>query len=167
MLGPLPIPAQPLEGPAHALDRDRRRDHALLEADLGGRVQGPERLLVAKLARGLVQQLGQPRGVLVREGGAQPMGPRRAFLQHRQTLGIEPVDHIAHGLAVAAQLPANGRCAFAAGTGQQNLAAAQDKGIRRAQARLEVSAFVVVERADKHGCFHALHDTTSSTAFRE
>jgi hypothetical protein len=60
------------------------------------------------------------------------MGTRRAFLQYRQSLGIEAVDDVEHGLPVATYLAGSSWSPFAAIGCQQDLAAAQDKGVFRA-----------------------------------
>ena len=86
----------------------------------------------------------------------QPVGARGAFLQHGQTRGIELVDHIAHGLVIAAQLASNRRGLFLACRCSQDLAATHHKGIGRTQSRLDLVLFVLSERSDKNGCSHTL-----------
>jgi hypothetical protein len=90
----------------------------------------------------------------------QAMGARRTFLQHGQTRGIEAMDDIANRLVVAPELLGNGDGPLASGAGQQDLAAAQDKGIRRTQSGLDLLPFVLGHKADKNGCFHAVYCTT-------
>src|SRR5437764_1346842 len=51
MLGPLPVGFQSFEGSAHTLVGDLLGDDPLLEADLGGQLQGPGAALLAELAR--------------------------------------------------------------------------------------------------------------------
>jgi len=70
----------------------------------GGFFQRPGAALLAKIVRAAVQQLFEPFGSFLREGGAQSMGTRRSFLQDMQCRGVELVDHVAHSLVVAAQL---------------------------------------------------------------
>jgi hypothetical protein len=60
------------------------------------------------------------------------MGTRRAFLQYRQSLSIEAVDDVEHRLPVATDLAGYGWGSFAASGCEQDLAAAQDKGVFRA-----------------------------------
>jgi len=62
------------------------------------------------------------------EGCADGMGPPRAGPQCRQSVGVESVDRLAHGLVVAAQLAGDGGGPLAARAGQHDLAPAQDKG---------------------------------------
>ncbi len=104
MLGALPVGFQPLERSAHTLVGDLLGDDPLREADLGSQFQGPGAALLAKIARAAMQQVFEALGSVFREGRAQPMGTRRAFVQHRKPRRIEAVDHVAHGLVVAAQL---------------------------------------------------------------
>jgi hypothetical protein len=70
------------------------------------------------------------------------------------------MDDIAHRLVVAAQLPGNADSPLSPGAGQQDLAAAQHKGILRPQSRLDLLLFVLGHRADTNGCSHALYCTT-------
>src|SRR6266568_2629210 len=88
------------------------------------------------------------------------MGARGPFLQHRESRGIELVDHIAHGLVVAAQQPSNRRGSFPARRCSQDLAATHHKGIGRTQSRLDLVLFVLGERSNKNGCSHAFYSTT-------
>ncbi len=76
VLGALPIGAQALEGAAHALVGHQGRNDALLEADLGGQVQGSQPALFAKVAWRPVQQLAQALAALLRKSGAEALGPR-------------------------------------------------------------------------------------------
>src|SRR6266567_5066075 len=91
------------------------------------------------------------------------MGARGPFLQHRESRGIELVDHIAHGLVVAAQQPSNRRGSFPARRCSQDLAATHHKGIGRTQSRLDLVLFVLGERSDKNGCSHTSYCTTLPT----
>src|SRR6266699_99662 len=91
------------------------------------------------------------------------MGARGPFLQHRESRGIELVDHIAHGLVVAAQQPSNRRGSFPARRCSQDLAATHHKGIGRTQSRLDLVLFVLGERSDKNGCSHTSYCTTFPT----
>jgi hypothetical protein len=160
VFGPFPVGFESLEGSPHALVGDRGRNDALLEADLGGQFQGPGAALFAKIAGTAMQQVFEPLEPFLRKAGVQAMGARRAFLQHGQTGGIEAMDDIANRLVVAAELLGNGDSPFSPGAGEQDLAAAQDKGIRRTQSGLDLLPFVLGQRADKNGCFHALYCTT-------
>ncbi len=75
------------------------------------------------------------------------------------------MDDIAHGLVVAAQMVRNRRGTFPAGRSQQDLAAAQHKGIGRTQTSLDLALFVFAEWSDKDGWFHTRYDTTLPTTF--
>src|SRR6266851_2598802 len=91
------------------------------------------------------------------------MGARGAFLQHRQPRRIELVDHIAHGLVVAAQLVRNRWDPFPACRCSQDLAAAHHKGIGRTQSCLDLVLFVLGQRSDKNGYSHTCYYTTLPT----
>jgi hypothetical protein len=71
-----------------------------------------------------MQKVLQPLHCLVGESRSQSMGPRRAFLQHQESTGIEAMDHIEDGLSVAAQLAGYRWGSFASLGGQHDLAAA-------------------------------------------
>ena len=163
MPGALPVGLQAFERAAHTFVGDGGGDDALLEADLGCQLQGPEPAVFAKVARTAMQQLFEAHQPVLREAGMQPMGARGAFLQHREPRGIEFVDHIAHGLVVAAQLAGNRRGSFPARRGSQDLTAAHHKGIGRTQSRLDLLLFVLGQRSDKNGCSHAWYYTTLPT----
>jgi hypothetical protein len=104
---------------------------------------------------------------LVWKGRPSSRGTRRAFLQHRESLGIEAVDDGERCLPVATDLVGSGWCSLAASGCEQNLAAAQDKGVFRASACLDVAAFVFGQRSNGERSFHALSHTTLSIPFRE
>ena len=57
------------------------------------------------------------------------MGTRGTFCEHGKPVGIEAVDDREHRLFVAAHLLGDGSGSFAAIGGQQDLAAAQHKGV--------------------------------------
>lgn len=160
MVGPLPVGFPAVECAAHALVGDGGRDDALLETDLGGQLQGPQTTLFAKVAWTAMQQVFEAHQPLLRETGVEPMGARRAFLQHREPRSVELVDHIAHGLVVAAQLASNRRGSFPTRRRAQDLAAPHHKGLGRTPSRLDLVLFVLGEWSDKNGCSHALYYTT-------
>ncbi len=129
MFGALPVGFQPFQGATHAFVGDRHRDDALLQADLGDQFQGPGATVFAEFARAAVQQILQAFQSFFRERGAQSMGTRRSLTQYVETRSIETMDHIAYHLIVAAELAGKLWGSFFTGGGQQDLAAAQDKGI--------------------------------------
>src|SRR3989449_726364 len=90
---------------------------------------------------------------------------RGAFLQHRQPMGIEAVDHIANRLVVASQLASDSGGSLPPCRCLQNLAAAQHKGIGRTQSCLDLALFVFGERTDKDRFSHVLYDTTFPITF--
>ena len=77
------------------------------------------------------------------EGGPDCVGAPQAGSQSCQPAGVEGVDRLAHGLVVAAQLASNRDGPLPARTGQQDLAAAQNKGLGGAQASLHLLALRV------------------------
>jgi hypothetical protein len=129
VFGTLPIGFESFERSAHALVGDLLGDDPLCEADLGNQFPCPGAAILAECAGAAVQYILQTLGSFFREHRAQPMGVRRAFRQHGETLGIETVDHVAYGLVVAAQLACDKRGSFSASRSQSYLAAAQHKGI--------------------------------------
>ena len=154
MFGALPVGFESFQGPPHAFVGDRPGDDPLLETDLSGQFQRPGAALLAKIVRAAVQQVFEPFGSFLREGGAQSMGTRRSFLQDMQSRGVELMDHVAHALVVAAQLARDRWGTFPTRRCSQDLAAAHHKGIRRTQSRLDLALFVLGERSDKNGCSH-------------
>src|SRR5437867_5754053 len=65
------------------------------------------------------------------------LGPPGARSEHGQPARIEAMDHLAHSLVVAADRLGDLNGALAAGGSEQDLGAAEDKGIERAQAGLQ------------------------------
>src|SRR5207244_8627532 len=65
------------------------------------------------------------------------LGPPGARSEHGQPARIEAMDHLAHSLVVAADRLGDLNGALAAGGSEQDLGAAEDKGIGRAQAGLQ------------------------------
>jgi len=126
--GPLPVGFQAFERSAHAFVGDGGGDDPLLETDLGCQLQGPQPALFAKIARTAMQEVFEALQPVLREAGMEPMGTRGAFVQHRQTRSVELVDHIVHGLVVAAQLASNFRGSFPTRRCSQDLAAAHHTG---------------------------------------
>jgi hypothetical protein len=90
-----------------------------------------------------VQQGPQLFGFLPWESDMAGVGARGTFAQSSQAGLVEGLDRIAHCFRIAAQVVGNLRGQFPSSAGQENLAAAQDEGIGRAQACLQVLALGV------------------------
>src|SRR5207244_5934170 len=71
------------------------------------------------------------------QGCRDGLGPPGARGQHGQPARIEAMDPLAHSLVVAADRLGDLNGALAAGGSEQDLGAAEDKGIGRAQAGLQ------------------------------
>ncbi len=93
----------------------------------------------------------QPRLVETDMDGVVATGP---LLQRVQAALVAGADRVAHGLGGAAQVLGDGRWPFAAGAGQQDLAAAEGEGIGRAHACLQDIALVVREWTHVQRWFH-------------
>src|SRR5919205_2160339 len=77
------------------------------------------------------------------------------------------MDDIAHGLVVAAEAGGNHTGVLAAGAGEQDLAAAQDKGLRRAEASVERLLFGGREGSHMNWVSHVRYRTTFPIALLE
>src|SRR5919205_1478983 len=77
------------------------------------------------------------------------------------------MDDIAHGLVVAAEAGGNHAGVLAAGAGEQDLAAAQDKGLRRAEASVERLLFGGREGSHINWASHVRYRTTFPIALLE
>ena len=135
---------------------------ALLEADLGGQVQCPQAGILPEGAGAAMEQGPQALGGLGREGGVRRVRQRGTVLQGVEPAFVESMQGIEYRLVVAAELLGDARSAFAASTGEQDLAAAQHEGIAGAQAALEGLPLRVRQRTDKNGVSHRVQDTTFS-----
>ncbi len=154
---------QALQGEANRLAADPRRRQALGAAHLGGQVQGPQTGGMAELARTAVQQRAQLLGAFAGEGlRTGVVGPRGALAQRVEPTRVEGVQRVEHRLVVAAHLLGDAGSALAAGAGQQDLAAPQDKGVLRAQPRGHARTLGVREGTHKNRRSHTGEDTTFS-----
>jgi hypothetical protein len=73
---------------------------------------------------------------------------------HLQTLLVEFMDGVANGLVVAAEGPSDLLSVYSMGIGEQDLAAAHDEGIRRAQTRLQGLTLVLRKLTYENRFFH-------------
>ena len=83
--------------------------------------------------------------------GASPQRPGKSLL-------VEGVNGVAGGLGIAAQRVGDLVSILAPIAGDEDLAAAQSEGIRRAQSRLQGVALGVVQGTHEYGSFHTLED---------
>jgi hypothetical protein len=84
-----------------------------------------------------------------------PMRRRRAAADCREPPGIEGMNRMANGLLVAAHGPGDDPGVLATGAGQEDLAAAQHKGIGRLSALLKGMLFGGGEGSHIDRRFHA------------
>jgi hypothetical protein len=125
-----------------------------MEAHFGGQFQGPQ---IGGLIEGtgtLVQQGPQLFGLLARKSGVDSVGARGTLAQSSQAGLVEGLDSIADRFPIATQVVGSLGGQFPSGAGQQNLAAAQDEGMGRAQACLQVLALGVGQGRHKYRSFH-------------
>src|SRR6188474_3302576 len=97
--------------------------------------------------------------------GGPPRG-RGAARQGGHALGIEGIKDIADRLIVAAQGLANHAGRLTTGTGKQDLATAQHKGIGRTQPLLQGVLFVLGQRTDIDRFSHTTEYTTFPNTLR-
>jgi hypothetical protein len=102
-----------------------------------------------------MEQGAQARGRVCGEGGVGGLGPRGAALEGIHPPCVEGMQGIQHGLVVAAEVLGDLRGALAASAFEEDLAATQDEGIGRAQARCQRLLLGVRERTHENGCSHA------------
>src|SRR5450756_2792099 len=114
-----------------ASDVYKRQRQALREADLSGQFQRPKAGFFAKVAWTLGQQSSQLFSLGRIETPLDGQWYCRPGRQALQARSVESIDRIEGGVRVTAQLGHNPRCPLAVGACQQNLAAAQHKGVRR------------------------------------
>lgn len=93
---------------------------------------------------------------LGRERRVAGMGAGGTALERPQAQGLERLDDVAHALVGAAQGTGDLGHPLAAGTGEQDLAAAQHEGIGRVQAGRQLLALAFCQGTDEHGLLHAL-----------
>jgi hypothetical protein len=129
VFGPLPPYAQSGQGGADGLAGDAVRGEALLDADLGSQVQGPQTGGLAEGPRALVEQRAQPFGPGGIAGDVDRLRTRGAGRSRGQARRVEGMERLAGRLVVAASLAGHLGDALAAGTREEHLAPAQDKGL--------------------------------------
>src|SRR5215210_377416 len=95
-LRPLPAHPQPHQSGADSLARDLPFGYSLLEAHLGGHLQGPQAAVFAEAPRVLMKHLPESLGALGVEGRVDGMRPGRASAQRRlKTTLVEDMDGVA------------------------------------------------------------------------
>jgi len=137
------------QGIADGLAADLARGNALGIGNFGDGVEGPDAGLFAEGARALVQQralLVAPGGV--KDGVGSALGRRRAGSEDSKAIGVEAMNDIADGLVVTAKALSNQAGMVAACAGEQDLAAAEHKGVGRAEAGVDHLLFGRGEGSD-------------------
>ena len=102
------------------------------EGDLGHQFQGPHTRLLLIVARALVRESQQPLGRGCVEAITERVRAPWALPQHPQLLAVEGMNHLTYGLPAQADGRGDPAYMLPTGTGQQDLGAAEDKGVRRA-----------------------------------
>src|SRR5919202_35708 len=168
VLGAFPAHLELFEGIANGLAADLARVDAFGIGNFGHQVQGPDTRRIAEGARALVQQRPQLLAAdRIEHRVRAPMRGGGAGRQDGQPVGIEAMDDIAHGLVVAAEAGGNHAGVLAAGAGEEDLAAAQDKGLRRAGASGERLLFGGREGSHINWASHVRYRTTFPIALLE
>ena len=136
--------------------------------DFGDQVEGPEAGRLAKGARALVEQGAQLLASgRVEDSVRKPLWGRGAWREDGKTLGIEAMNDVADSLVVAGKALGNQAGMLAAGASEQDLAAAQDKGVRGAQAGINRLLFGSGEGPHKDRSSHAGEGTIFPTTLLE
>jgi len=155
VLSPLPAHTHSLEGGPDGFPRNSLFGKPLLEAHFGGHLQSPQAAVPAEASRTLVEHLLELLGLLLIESRVDSVRPTRAFVKRLfEALLIELGDNVSDGLIVATEGAGDLVGSAAISTCKQDLAAAQNEGIRRAQTRLQGLTLVVRERTHEDGFFH-------------
>jgi hypothetical protein len=154
VLGPPPVDLQPLERQAQRFAGQHARRPALVVADLGEQVQGPQAGGLAEEARAVVQQILEALVAVPGPGGMGPVGRGGFGLQAGEALAAEGAEGVADGLRGAAQVGGDPRGALAPIAGEQDLAAAQGEGVGGVQPPAEGLTLGVGQRPDKKRWFH-------------
>src|SRR5262249_30826855 len=144
-----------VEGEADGLAAEGAGGPALLEADLGGQVECPQAGRLAEAAGGLVQQGAQVVVVSLGPGGADGPGSAGLGTQAGQAFGLEGVEGVAHGLGRATEGSSDLGGAPSLIAVQEDLAAAQGKGVGGTQPQTKGFAFGVGQRPHEQRWFHA------------
>src|SRR5215207_5574000 len=159
VLGPLPANPHARQGGSDGLPRYPLLCESLLKAHLRCHGKRPQAAWLAELPGAPVKHLAQSLGPLLIEG---PMNGVRAVRTPSQrlleTLLVEDVDGVAHGLRVTAEVASDLVGVLSIGAFEQDLAAAQSEGIRRAQSRLQGLALGVTQRTHEDWWFHSVQD---------
>jgi hypothetical protein len=109
----------------------------------------------AEASRAVVEHLLELLGLLLIESRVDGVRPTRAFVKRLfEPLLVELGDNVSDGLIMATEGPGDLVGSAAVSTCKQDLAAAQNEGIRRAQARLQGLTLVVRERTHEDRFFH-------------
>src|SRR5215217_1438375 len=128
----------PLQGGTHGLRAHPLFRYPLLEAHLGGQGERPQARVLAELPGASMKHLAQSLGPLPVEGGTDLLGSRRAFVQSLLDASLVEAPYGgARRLGVATQRASYPVGVLAPRAGEQDLTAAEDEGVRRAQTVLQ------------------------------
>src|SRR5919202_3658086 len=168
VLGALPAHLELGEGTSNGLAADLTWGDAFGIGNFGHQVERPDTGRLAEGARALMQQRPQLLAAdRIEHRVRAPMRRGGAGRQDGQPVGIEAMDDIAHSLVVAAEAVGNHAGGLAPGAGEQDLAAAQDKGLRRAEASVERLLFGGREGSHMNWVSHVRYRTTFPIALLE
>ncbi len=112
-----------------------------------------------------MEQSAQALRRVSREGGVGGVGPRGAARQSRQSVLVEGMERIEHGLVVAAQMVGDLGRPLAPCAGEQHLAAPQHKRLGGTQTCCQGMLLGVRQGAHKNRFSHASQDTTFSFTY--
>lgn len=103
---------------------------------------------LAEQARTLVQEVAQPLGGGSIEAVGEGMVAGRLAPQGGQPVPLEGVDHLTDRLAAEPDMGGDCSHPFLAGTGQEDVGAAEDEGVGRAQGGLQRLALLARQGPD-------------------
>src|SRR5215217_5336323 len=158
----------PLQGGTHGLRAHPLFRYPLLEAHLGGQGERPQARVLAELPGASMKHLAQSLGPLPVEGGTDLLGSRRAFVQSLSDASLVEAPYGgARRLGVATQRASYPVGVLAPRAGEQDLTAAEDEGVRRAQTVLQGLALGVRKWTHEDRSSHADHRSILRTTYSE
>src|ERR671910_484546 len=158
----------PLQGGTHGLRAHPLFGYPLLEAHLGGQGERPQARALAELPGASMKHLAQSLGPLPVEGGTDLLGPRRAFAQSLSDASLVEAPYGgARRPGVATQRASYPVGVLAPRASEQDLTAAEDEGVRRAQTVLQGLALGVRKWTHEDRSSHADHRSILRTTYSE
>src|SRR5215211_2539202 len=159
MLGPLPANPHTCRGSSDSLPRYPLLGESLRKAHFSGHIHRPQAALLAELPGAPMKYLAQSLSSLLIEGsmhGVRAVGTPSEHLF--EALLVEPMDGVACCLRIATQRAGDLVSVLAPIASEQDLAAAQSEGIRRAQASLQGLTLGVAQGTHIDRSFHSVED---------